>query len=127
MNENIPNKSEQEIKEQELKNYIALAKELSERVEGFPFPGIKPESYLNMKATDEEFPGYSTAIDIMIENYKTQGMKVVLGNSPESGNVYFLPLNSESIEEDGLLIHYFVVTEDMDEDLKKLILASGKK
>lgn len=126
MNENISNQFEKNVKEQEKKERIALAIELSKRSEGFPFSGIKPESYSIIKAVDEEYPGYTTPIDRMIENYRTQGIKVVLGNHPESGNIYILPLNSNNIEEDGLFPEHLLVTEDMNEGLKKLILASTK-
>jgi hypothetical protein len=131
MNENIPNKSEKEIREQRIGEYIALAREFVERGKIFPFPGISKELYESMKKTDEEmaeeYSGYFTPVDTMIENFKKEGVKVVLGDDPESGNIYIMPANGGTIEMDGMLIEYLNINGDMDEDIKKLILASPKK
>ena len=106
--------------------FIALAKELSERHEEFPFPGISRESYAKAKASDEQFPGYSTPIDILLEKFRTQGMKVVLGLHPGIENIFLLPIGSDNIDEDSLFPRHLEVSEGMDERLKKLILANKK-
>ena len=120
MHEGFPNRSESETKEQKKKEYIALAKELSEKREGFPFPGIKPASYLKIKADQEEYPGYSTPIDEILEKLKTQGMKIVFGDDPNSGNVFILPLNSDNFD-DNLFPSHLETPEGMNASLKKLI------
>lgn len=114
--------TQKEIKEQKKQEYIALAQELSEAREGFPFPGINSESYLELKAVAEEFPEYSSQIDELAGRFQMQGMKIVLSKDPKSGNVFVLPLNSEDVEMDNLFPRHLTVAEGMDERLKKLIL-----
>ncbi|MEK7640522.1 MAG: hypothetical protein AAB389_00800 [Patescibacteria group bacterium] len=121
----IKNK-EQEIKEKKKQEYIALAQELSESHESLPFPGVNPESYSKLKAAAEEYPEYTTPIDELLEKFRSQGIKVVFGNHPESGNVFILPADSEDVAMDNLFPRHLTITEDMDERLKKLILA-GKE
>lgn len=99
-----------------------LAKELNERREGFPFPGINPYSYQKLKADEEEFPGYATPIDELVQRFKREGIKVVFGNDPESGNVYILPQGSDDVINDGILPKHLQVIEGMDRKLKELIL-----
>ena len=120
MSEGIPTRSEKEPMRKE--QIIALALELHERNETFPFSGIDPESYAKMKAGEEEDPGYTTPIDEIIERFKNEGMKVVLGKNPQSGNVYVLPSQSTNIEMDSISPKQLQLTEGMSEDLEKLIL-----
>jgi len=133
MNEKESDHLEAKAKEQQKKDYISLAKELSEIHEGFPFPGIDPGSYSNLKSIEEEFPeytgpGYPTVIDELVEKFQAQGMKVVLGDHPEGGEVFILPLNSGDIEKDSLFPRQLKTTEDMNDALKKLILINiGQK
>ena len=101
---------------------ISLAHELAESGEGFPFPGINPDSYEGMKADEEEFPGHTTPIDELMKRFRDEGMKVVLGKNPDSGNVYILPQGSDDIENDGIFPRQLLITEDMDERLSDLIL-----
>lgn len=118
--------SEQISQEEDLKRkrekYIALAETLSKKIEGCPFPGINPESYTKLKAVDEEYPGWSTDTDLIIEKMK-KGIKVTRGDHPESGNVFILPLSSDDFD-DSLSPHDLEITDDMDESLKQLIEAS---
>ena len=101
---------------------IALAYELAESRESFPFPGINPDSYERMKADDEEFPGYTTPIDELVKRFQDEGMKVVLGKNPDSGNVFILPQGSNDIESDSIFPRQLRTTDDMDERLSDLIL-----
>ena len=105
------------------KRYIELAKELAEGGEQFPFPGLDSESksYAKLKAADEKDPGYTTPIDELIEKFEENGIKVVLGQFPESGNVFILPFNSNNIGEDMVFPKYFQISKGMDERLKELI------
>jgi len=105
-----------------LEEYIALARELSESNKGFSFPGIDSEFYLKLKVVKEEFPEYSTPIDELIDRLTAQGMKIVLSEDPSSGNVFVMPLDSQDIEMDSLSPRHIMITEGMDERLKKLIL-----
>jgi hypothetical protein len=122
MSERIPTHSEKEPQPTREERIISLAKELFESNETFPFFGIDLESYLKMKAGEAEDPGYTTPIDENIERFKIEGMKVVQGKNPQSGNVYVLPAGSTDIEMDGIFPRQLKVSEGMDPRLKELIL-----
>ena len=96
--------------------------ELYESGEFFPFVGIDPESYSRMKAGEEEDPGYTTPIDEIVERFKNEGMKVVLGKNPQSGNVFVLPAQSSNIEMDSVSPRQLHIGEGMNEKLRELIL-----
>lgn len=115
---------EEEQNKMRLERYILLAKELSKNVEGFPFPGVEAEAYVKLIEVDKEFPGFTTPTDEIIEKMKKEGIKVALGNHPESGNVYILPLSSDDIDNDSLLPRHLEISDDMDDLLKKLIEAN---
>ncbi|MFA6099979.1 MAG: hypothetical protein WC750_03835 [Patescibacteria group bacterium] len=101
-----------------------MAKELSERHEGFAFHGLEDESYSSLKATDEEYPGLVTPIDILIQRLKAHGFKVAFGDHVNSGQVFILPLDSNNTEDDSVLARHLKITDDMDPGLKTLILRS---
>jgi hypothetical protein len=122
MNEGPPQRFERRNPKEKL---VALAKELSQSGEQFPFSGIGPEAYSKMKATDEEYPGYTTPIDELIERFENEGMKVVLGTDPESGNVFILPSQSDDIAMDSISPKQLTLNEEMDSRIKELILLSG--
>ena len=122
MSENIPTRSEKEPTKKE--KIIALAAELNERREIFPFSGIDQESYSKIKADEEEMPGYATPIDELIERFKNEGMKVVLGKNPQSGNVFVLPGQSDDIENDNLFPKHLNINDGMSDTLRELIALS---
>lgn len=103
---------------------IALARELNEKREVFPFSGLDPVEYGKMKETDEEFPGFTTPIDELLERFKIEGIKVVLGKNPESGNVFILPALSDDIEMDSIAPKQLQIVEDMSGTLRELISQS---
>jgi hypothetical protein len=109
-------------REKRRKRIIALTKELSENQESFPFPGIDADSYQKLKATDEGFSGFATPIDELIQRFRNEGIKVVFGNDPESGNVFILPFGSNDIESDSVSPKQLQPDESMDSRLGKLIL-----
>ena len=111
--------------ENKYKEYIDVALELSKNLEGFTFPGITEESYVIIKKNDEEYPGYVTPIDEIIEKMKIQGMKVVIGKDPASGNVWLLPKDSNDIS-DSILPKFLVINDEMEDNFKKLILINRK-
>src|SRR3989338_1247195 len=108
----------------------ALATELSQSWEKLPFPVIDPEAYLKLKAdikTDEEASGYTTIMfDDLVERFKTQGMKVVLGKYPGSGNVYIVPSESNDIENDSISPRHLQVSGITNENLRELISIQEK-
>ena len=122
MSEGIPTRSEKEPTKKE--KIIALAVELNERREIFPFSGIDQESYSKIKADEEEMPGYATPIDELIERFKNEGMKVVLGKNPQSGNVFVLPGGSDDIENDNLFPKHLNINDGMSDTLRELISLS---
>jgi|SRR3989344_2632271 len=126
MGESAPGQSinKSNEREQRIKRIVALALELRAKPEGFPFPGMDPFAHSRMKTEQEEYPGYSTPVDELIERFNNEGMKVVLGAHPESGNVFILPSGSNDIENDNLLPRHLQIGETMDERLKELILMS---
>ena len=52
---------------------------------------------------------------------KQEGIKVTLGEHPESGNVFVLPFLSDDVENDSLSPGNLEITDDIDERLKELI------
>lgn len=119
---NIVDSGNEKIKHRE--EFLALAKELSENKEGFPFHGVNPESYLKIKATDDAFPGYATPIDQLIEKFSHEGMKVVLSETPSNREVYILPAQSNNIGEDSISPKDIEVGVVQSDELKKLISLS---
>jgi hypothetical protein len=128
MNERLsqtPSLEEQE--KQELEQYILLTEKLSKNLEGFAFPGINEEWYLKLKATDDEYPGYTTPIDEIVSRMKTEGLKVVFSKDLKSANALILPLGSNDPENDMILPGYLEINDGMDESLKALILSNKKR
>ena len=113
-------------KEQIKKRMIDLGKELNESRVCFSFPGINPDSYAKIKTVEEEFPGFTTPIDELIERFKQEGMKIILGNHPESGNIYVLPFLSDDIESDSVPPKRLQISNGMDERIKELVTISKK-
>lgn len=125
MNESQPSPTEDQ-KKQELKKYLSLSRELSMYSEGLSFPGVDEETLKKLKAVDEEYPGYTTPTDEIISKMKTEGIKIVFGEHPESGNVFVLPLLSDNIRMDSLFPRHLETIPEMDESLRSLILTHKK-
>lgn len=126
MNEIFPDQEKIRVieREKKLTEIIALASELSESKETFPFSDIDPEAYAEIKAAEVEFSGYTTPIDDLLVRFKNEGMKVALSNHPESGNIYILPAQSNDVVQDGISPRQISMSETMNEKLKKLISLS---
>ena len=128
MSEELPKPVSKERSESPGKQeIIALARELYESQETFPFPGLEPEAYAELKAFDEEFPGYATPVDQLLERFKNEGMKVVFGEDPESGNIHILPAQSSDIENDMIPPKHFQTSSGMNPKLKELIEKSKRR
>jgi hypothetical protein len=107
---------------------ISLAKELAQRSDPIPFPGIKIENYKELKSVEEEFPEYCVPIDPLLERFKNEGFRVVFPKKhPESGNVFIVPSQSTDVENDNLFPWQLDTDKVLDEDLKKLILLDAPK
>ena len=112
--------------EEKKQKKISLAIELSQNRESFPFHGIDTETYERMKVDEaKEIEEYgfvlATPIDEILERMKTEGIKVVLGKNPESGNVYILPMQSDDIKNDSIFPKHLPSEGITDEKLKELI------
>lgn len=122
MNEKVPIPQEHERLADD--EYRKLAERLSERIEGFPFPGLEETSYLKLKAESDEFPDMATHIDALIVQFKEKGIQVFV---EENGNVFILPLGipptPKNVFDNSIFPKYLQVSDDMDPDLKKLISA----
>lgn len=104
--------------------FLRLGNELSENKEGFPFPGVNHEFYLERKASEERLPGYATPIDDLIERFKNEGMKVVLSETPGNREVFILPSQSDNIVEDSISPKNLQTEETLSNEIKKLISLS---
>jgi len=122
MIEKSPQNNIENEKDRVKREKIALAKELFESGEIFPFPGLKPGKYEEIKAGEEEFPGFHAPIDELLERFKNEGVKVVLGKFPESGNVFVLPGGSDDIVNDSLFPRHLATDGSIDDRLLSLIL-----
>lgn len=129
----IEQEKQEVARDAELHNTL-LARELSVKPEGFPFPGIDPEALEKIKLDQEQDAAFfdehpelrPTPIEELIEKLKG-GIKVVFpeGNL-RSRDVFILPKGSDDITADGLLPRHLQITDAMDSKLKELIL-SGKE
>ena len=104
---------------------LELVKKITETGENIPFPGIHPRAYLRMKATDDKYPGYTTPTDTIIERCEKEGIKVVLGNHPRSGNVFVLPAGSDNIEDDSFAPHQLNIDNVKNNSLIELIVLTS--
>jgi hypothetical protein len=124
MNEQkVPNINIEKVVENKHKEYIDVALELAKNPEGFTFPGITEESYVIIKKNDEECAGFVTPIDDILEKMKTQGMKILFGK--DQSNVFLLPKDSDNMD-DSIMPKFLVVNDEMEDNLKKLILINRK-
>jgi hypothetical protein len=126
-----PEAEEARKKEERRKEKVALAKELCESHEVFPFPGINPEDYAKIKESESD-PVYAeynrvALIDDSIKRFESEGMKVVLGDKPENGGSFVLPAGSDDIITDSLLTRHLQINTGMNEKLKQLIVLSQIK
>lgn len=106
-----------------------LASELKESADGFPFPGIEPALYAEIKAEEEKFEGYpglATPVDKIIERMKDEGIKIVFGDDTEMNNIYVLPQNSSNYD-DSLFLRHLLNGSGMDGRLNRLIELSKEK
>lgn len=111
-----------EIERQErVKKILELVSKINESIEILTFPGIHPESYSNMKNDEDEFPGFTTPIDEIMTRCQAEGIKIVLGKNPDSGNVYVLPAGSNNIEMDSITPYQLNIDHIENEHLKELI------
>lgn len=127
MPQNDPEQFAQNEKEKRRKRKNFLTRELIDNQVKIDFPGIDHINYQKLKADDEEFPGFVTPIDDLIERMEVEGIRVVFGTNTESGNMVFVPYKSDDIKCDSVLPQHLIITDDMDERIKELIVLSRIK
>ena len=102
--------------------FLALARELSQSPEAFPFPGVNPKAYAEIKAEDEKFPGFTPTI----------GMRGAISPAqPNEAGILIMPKNSsdgdDDLNENSLMPNHLNSEGIQDEKLKRLIeLIKGK-
>lgn len=119
--------AEKERKDREIAEFGALILEMNKNQERFPFPGIDPEAYAKIKDDEETIPDYTTyatPIDTLVARCRAEGIKVVLGKNPASGNIFILPAGSDDIEMDSLLPRHLPLDGIMDGRLRQLVKIS---
>jgi len=113
--------------------YVARAKEFCEKQVVFEFPGIEPDVLSKLMAEEDELrnanleiPLEITPIKDLMERFGKEGIKVVLGTDPDSGNVFIVPAKSEvkDIEANSIFPRQLRIAAGMDEKLAGLIRAS---
>lgn len=122
MNEYIPNHTEQTRLDDV--EYRKLAENLRERVECFPFPGLRVSSYEKLKAESDEFPELMTPIDELVKSFQENGFQII---EEANGNIFILPFNimptPNNVRDFSIFPKHLEITPDMDPELKRLILA----
>lgn len=122
MTEKIPNQHETRGRMGDAE-YRALAERIREKEQGFPYPGLRQESYVKLKAESDEFPEIMTPIDDLVQMLTEQGMQVVV---EDNGNVFIVPLYTEptanNIRDYSVFPKDLEVVPEMDPDLRELIL-----
>ncbi len=117
MSEQFPSQSEN-VESNLQDERSKLVEELSNSVE-LSFSGIEASLYSQMKADEEDFPGFCNPIDDVIERFKAEGVKVI---SLDNGSVFVVPAGSTDFENDRIRPRGLELNDDMDERLKKLII-----
>lgn len=126
--EEIPKLSAAEkMKLERVGRILWLVEKINESGEIIPFPGINPEAYSNMKKDEDEFPDFSTPIDEIIERCEKEGVRIVLGKNPESGNFWVVPADSTEYLMDCIPPHVLVLETIGNEHLKELIQLKQNK
>ena len=62
-----------------------------------------------------------TPIDELLKRFVTEGMKVLLGDDPETGLSFIMPAGSDDLVADSLLPRHLQINDEMNEKLKQLI------
>ncbi len=128
MSEKIPSQFEADSNEEKkrvLERIISLAQQIAEKGEVYQFPGIETKSHETLKADDDEYPGYTTHVDVILERMKSEGIKIVQANNPQSGNVFAMPAQSNDMS-DSILINHLQVSDHLTKEVQELLLLTKK-
>ncbi len=101
--------------------YVELARELFERAERFPFPGIEESVYAKLKEEEAEYPDYTTPIDELILRFQQEGLKITFIEHKASVTAYVLPVSSDDTGRDSLRPRQLLMSSVTDARLKELV------
>lgn len=103
---------------------VALARELVEGREVFPFPGISEDVLIRMRKEESEYPVDITPIDEIIERCAGQGIKIALESEdrPENISPHVIPAEDGDLRMDGILLRHLQLEGVTDERLIELIM-----
>ena len=125
----LPVLSAKELKAQRIEKGLALVEKLNALT--LPFPGIPTGIMSDLVLSEEEYPGYTKPISEKFEKFIANGIKIVTGNHPRSGNIFVLPANmptnAANIEDYSILVQQLDSTNVENPDLKELIELFRKK
>lgn len=115
--------------EEIVRKQFDLSWELYEVLDIFPFPGITPKGYEQLKNDEQDMPeSYVTPVDTLLEAFTRDGMRIERGIQIKETEVPTIirtiaPAKSDGgfYGEDLLPIKYLNITEDMDPRLVELI------
>ncbi len=118
-------------KEPTKEELFGMAQELCNIKEPLPFNGINQYFYNELKAQynpelREEYPDFAPEdIDVLITRFQNEGIKIVSGGDPKTGELFVLPFSSNNIRQHSIRISNLNVVDDMN-DLLKTVISNHK-
>ena len=109
----------EDIKFRKMREAYYQALELVESEKVFSFEGIESGIEKTMIEDEEYAPGYSITVEEFKRRCTEEGVKVSLGDNPQSGNIRVIPAGSNDPAFDGIFARNLAFSSD--EDLNKLI------
>ena len=104
-----------------------LIKRISESPAPLPLTALNQDVYKRIKEGEADLPPFITPIDDILDRCKSEGIKVVLGKNPNSGNFFILPAGSNDIEGDSFQHGLLSAVDVENQALKDLLKFSSKK
>ncbi len=102
---------------------LELGRELYESEQVCKWPGLKPSAYQSLKKDEEEFPGFVTPIDELIERFEAEGMTFIIDPSGKNQEVFVVPAGSDNVQMESLLPRHLQtqITAYMDGSLAEMM------
>ncbi len=113
--------------EESMERKDALARELAESGEAFPFPGIPEDTVTRMREEEAMCPGFMTNIDDIIRRCSEHGIVVALSSAdrPNNSTPHVMPAKDGNLRMDGILPKHLVAENIADERLRELVMLDG--
>ncbi len=122
--ENFTTAKPEQNRAEKINRQYELGQALYESGAIFSWPGIDPAAHRRLKNDEEEFPGYATPIDELIERCENEGIKVLFNKSSRNKEIYIVPALSTDVQNDSIFAKHLQVDAFMDGDLSELIVLS---